>query len=111
MYRLTRAVLTHSTTAFAFVMFKCFFSVTDFCPIRCQVKPVCFTAANLFYNPIPTFTITSKPRPDNDFVRYTSYADTLPENVVTPAVKAVKAAKSAVPTDQASSDNTKAVKG
>lgn len=68
------------------------------------------TSEGNFDPQFPTFTITSKPRPDNDFVRYTSYADTLPESVVTPTVKAVKAAKSAVPTDQASSDPTKAAK-
>ena len=66
------------------------------------------TSEGSFDPQFPTFTITSKPRPDNDFVRYTSYADTLPESVVVPTVKA---AKSAAPASQASSDTTKAVKG
>lgn len=65
------------------------------------------TSEGNFDPQFPTFTITSKPRPDNDFVRYTSYADTLPENVVTPTVKT---AKSAAPASQASSDTTKAAK-
>lgn len=45
------------------------------------------TSEGNFDPQFPTFTITSKPRPDNDFVRYTSYEDTLPESVVTPTVK------------------------
>ncbi len=66
------------------------------------------TSEGSFDPQFPTFTITSKPRPDNDFVRYTSYADTLPENVATPTVKT---AKSATPTSQASTNSSKAVKG
>lgn len=65
------------------------------------------TSEGNFDPQFPTFTVTAKPRPDNDFVRYTSYADTLPDSVVVPTVKATK---SAVPTDQASSDTTKAAK-
>lgn len=65
------------------------------------------TSEGSFDPQFPTFTITSKPRPDNDFVRYTSYADTLPESVVVPTVKT---AKSAAPTGQTASDTTKAAK-
>ena len=64
------------------------------------------TSEGNFDPQFPTFTITSKPRPDNDFVRYTSYADTLPESVVVPTVKAVKAAKSAVKSAQDSGRTT-----
>lgn len=46
------------------------------------------TSEGSFDPQFPTFTVTAKPRPDNDFVRYTSYADTLPESVVVPTVKA-----------------------
>lgn len=45
------------------------------------------TSEGNFDPQFPTFTVTAKPRPDNDFVRYTSYADTLPESVVVPTVK------------------------
>lgn len=45
------------------------------------------TSEGNFDPQFPTFTITSKPRPDNDFVRYTSYEDTLPTAVVIPTVK------------------------
>lgn len=65
------------------------------------------TSEGSFDPQFPTFTITAKPRHDNDFVRYTSYADTLPENVATPTVKT---AKSAALTDQTASDTTKAAK-
>lgn len=60
------------------------------------------TSEGSFDPQFPTFTITSKPRPDNDFVRYTSYADTLPESVVIPTVKVAS---------QASTNSSKAVKG
>lgn len=38
----------------------------------------------------PTVTITSRPRTDDKFVRYTSYCDTLPEEVTTPVIKTVE---------------------
>lgn len=45
------------------------------------------TSEGSFDPEFPTFTITSKPRPDNGFVRYTTYADALPESVVIPTLK------------------------
>lgn len=60
------------------------------------------TSEGSFDPQFPTFTITAKPSPDNDFVRYTSYADTLPESVVIPTVKVAS---------QASTNSSKAVKG
>lgn len=42
------------------------------------------TSEGKFDPQFPTYEITAKPRPDNNYVRYTSYADTLPETVTMP---------------------------
>lgn len=42
------------------------------------------TSEGTFDPQFPTYNITSVPRPDNKFVRYTSYADTLPTSVTVP---------------------------
>lgn len=45
------------------------------------------TSEGKFDPQFPTFSISSRPRPDNNFVRFTSYEDVLPESVVVPTVK------------------------
>lgn len=59
------------------------------------------TSEGSFDPQFPTFTITSKPRPDNNFVRYTNYADTLPETVTVPTEKAAPVVNQASKSTQA----------